>query len=572
MNKRLHTLPHFLLIGLFTLLCFIHSAAFAKTLKAQVDRTEIEMGDVLTLTLTADFHTTASPHFDRLMDQFELLSQQVGSNVQFVNGQYSIQTQWQLTLLPKQEGVLMIPPFEIEGVKSSPIKIHVQPMVRNQGDQKAAFFLQATADPLHPYVQQAVHYRLRLFYQGQLIDGNLRAPQFKGTLNQLVVNQKAYLKQLHGTTYQVYEWDYVLYPQQSGTLKIAPASFRGRAQWQGFLKILHLQSDPITLKVKPHPKNYPAQAAWLPAHNLTLSLKAPQQATAGDTIPLTLTLTAQGLLSAQLPKIDFPQSANYKHYLDHIEQHDQWQNGEMVSQKIFHYLLVPVKAGKLNLPVISLPWWSLKEAKVEIAKTQPIAITVQPSANLTPQNPSSQHQKTEQKVSHETLKKSVQSASKQATLPLIVWGVILLLLLVSILLLALWWHSHKQLKQLRLQQQNETKNNTPASEPSTIASMDLCQQIENLAALSDASRQQWIDLYQQVKQKLAEQNRENTETEVEIERAFKQLSQHLFAQPEALEKVQPALQTLCHFLHKKHDIKFTKKSADRNRHLDKLYP
>lgn len=563
-----------ILLGLLTLLALIPSPIFAKTLTAEVDRTEIEAGDILNLTLSADFQTDNTPNFDRLIDQFEVLGQQRSSYFQFINGSLSSETRWDLTLLPKQDGVLMIPPFEIEGIQSQPIKIHVQSSSQTPQEvgKKSAFFLSATVDNPTPYVQEEVHYRLRFFYQGQLIDGNLRAPQFKGTLSQLVTNQKSYIKQIQGQRYQVYEWDYVLYPQHSGDLKLAPAAFMGRAQWRGILKMLHLKSDSLTLKVRPKPTGYPANAIWLPAKKISLDLKTEShQVSAGETLNLTLTLTAHGLLSAQLPKVNFPQSSNYKLYLDHTEEDSRWLNGQMVSQKVFHYLLVPTQAGKLTFNPVTLSWWSLTKNQLEIAQTPALSLEVKPSPNL---QPSAKKQKPNQ-VSHET-SKAAQSPAKipspaSQTDSFWLWASLIALLLLSLILLGRLWYTQKQLKLLSTQLKNQGQTEVAATQPlqSKIEKNNLCQKLEDLSLLQQCSRAEWIAFYQQAKQQLSEAKT----TAEAVKQAFYQLKQHLFAKPEPLETLQPALNALCQALtSSRKKPKKPHPSTDKNTHLDKLYP
>ena len=541
-----------------------------KQLIAKVDRQQVEMGDILRFSLVANFSPSDTPNFDRLIDQFDILSKQQGSSFQYINGQLSREVRWDLDLLPKQDGVLMIPPFTLDGVSSQPIKIRVSKPKLSSG-KKANFFLDASVDTPNPFVQQEVHYTLRLFYRGQIIDGNLRAPSFHGTLNQMVTNQKAYVKQLHGKTYQVFEWKYVLFAQKSGELKITPAQFLGRVQWQGRLIPLRLKSQSLILKVNSQPKTYPKNQPWLPAQKITLQRSLTTQSlTAGDTLPISLTIKAVGLLSAQLPQIPFPKRPGFKVYLDRTETADSYQNGHLVGEKTFHYLLVPTQAGKLTLPEQRLTWWSLPEKSVKMTKTPPQTLTIQPAAQTTPQ--------THPLVSHETSPATQASVAQQPStptnpsIPLWIWGLLIGLLIALTTLFTLWLNTQKQLKRLTQQISEKAKKNPEKSQNSqsckeNINQMTVCEGLKQPQVLQNLPREQLVQFYQRLQPLFPS-------SEPQTQNAFEQLKRHLFAASLDEQTLQTTLKTLCLTLQKtdKQDKKSHTPKVDKNTHLSPIYP
>jgi len=117
--------PYWLMLMILMMLPIL---GFAKTLTVSADRQTIEMGDIITLSIQADFQTLGSQlDLDSLKDQFELLGRQQNNQISMINGQFSSNTQWQITLLAKQIGELIVPPLRIEGVESKPYKIKVLP-------------------------------------------------------------------------------------------------------------------------------------------------------------------------------------------------------------------------------------------------------------------------------------------------------------------------------------------------------------------------------------------------------------------------------------------------------------
>ena len=572
------------LLWVFLGLLSLGLPSYGKTLTAYVDRDEIETGEMLTLILKTDFQADTPPNFQTLIDQFEILGQQQSHHLKLINGTLSSETLWRLTLLPKQAGVLMIPPFQLDNVQSQPIKIRVIAASQNpQASGKgAAFFLSATLEPSKqppPYVQQMLHYRLRLFYRGQLIDGNLRPPSFKGTLHQLVTNQKSYSKILQGQLYQVYEWEYLLFPQHSGPFTIEAATFNGRVQWQGQLRHLRLKSEPLKVTVKPKSNSYPATATWLPAQKVNLHLAADRhQIQAGETVKLTLNLTAEGLLPAQLPQIRLPQNSNYKLYLEDTQTDHQWQKERLISQITFHYLLVPKlssskspssqnapQINKITLEPIQLPWWSTEKDQLEIARTQPLAIQIlpaiakkQPAASNSPQ------------VSHGTFNQFPETfETPKIPSPALqnghFWLWLGLVSFIALTLLALWifWRWRQKIQptlksqQKPLQGDNKTTNNPQKS---------LCQQKNDVTQLQQCQRNDWIQLYQQLQSQASFMTADE-------QQAFYQIKQHLFAKQQPLEKLQAALKQLCPRVQSNQYTSTNKqRKIDKNIHLAELYP
>ncbi|MBD3777621.1 MAG: BatD family protein, partial [Thiotrichales bacterium] len=104
---------------LTALTLLLSQTLWANSVTVQTDRQQVEMGDIVTLTIDADFQSRlGQPDLSALQDQFELLGSQRSSNIQIVNGDFQTSTRWLVQLLPKQAGELMIPPIDIDGVKS----------------------------------------------------------------------------------------------------------------------------------------------------------------------------------------------------------------------------------------------------------------------------------------------------------------------------------------------------------------------------------------------------------------------------------------------------------------------
>jgi hypothetical protein len=541
--------------------------AQANQLVAQVDRTEVEMGDILHLTVIADFQTSQSPDFSLLKDQFDILGQQQSHNLQLGSQGIVSETRWEVQLLPKLPGVLMIPPLSLGKLKTQPIKIRVSE-ASLQGEQKTAF-LQASVSTAQPYVQQEVVYTLRLFYRGQLIDGNLRAPSFKGSLNQLTKNQFPYAKRIGGVLYNVYEWQYHLFPQRSGDWTLDAAQFQGRLQTlAGQLKILQLHTRPLTLKVKPIPAAFPTQAQWLPAYDLnlkTLPLKN-QSFQVGDSIPLTVTVKAIGLMSSQLPKITLPAGKNYKVYLDHADVEQNLVKGHLVSEKTFHFLVVPLKTGPLNLPKLTLPWWNLRADRLQQAETALPRVDVQPgTASPLAGTPSASQPSVARHPAKPEANRQTADTEQAPPMSGWIWVFILITSGMALLFAALWLKTRLQLqKALKMPQNAEDslQNSEAAAEKSQNPQswQTFCSSLD-ATSMASVTREELLKLYQ------ASQS-----IQAQAPSAYQTLKAHLYAQPQDSNALLKAVSSLCQALSEADKPQKKPKKFDKNTRLEQLYP
>ncbi|WP_162174187.1 BatD family protein [Hydrogenovibrio marinus] len=396
------------LMTLFTL----NAYASDKTLSVSTDRQKVEMGDVMDLVVQTNFQTFDDLDLSPLKDQFKVLGTQRSTNVSIVNGNYQALTRWDISITPKQIGELMIPPLTVDGIDSQPYKLSVSPMT--QAGKQGVSFLESSISTHKAYVQQQVIYTLKYYHLGRFIDGSIRPPIFKDAINKQLKNQVNYQKDINGQRYEVYEWSWAFYPQKSGTLTIPPEQFDGRLQYRGAIKMIRNNSKPITLTIMPQNANYPKDKTWLPTPNLTLTQdwQMPNSLRVGDSITRTIRLQAQNLMSSQLPDISLEDQAGFHVYPDDPKLSDQEVDSGINSAKTVKMAIVPLEAGKITLPSITINWWNTQTEKMETAtlpaKTLDVLPALKPRTNLTPLTP--QNKPVNQEVSHETSDKVLGTA------------------------------------------------------------------------------------------------------------------------------------------------------------------
>ena len=104
-----------------------------------------------------------------------------------------------------------------------------------------------------------------------------------------------------GNRYGVIEQRFALFPEQSGTLTIpaisVTSSVRLQSQGRSRRSGIRVSTEQIELTVLPIPLNYPADATWLPAREITVNQRwAPRLSSVdvGDPLTFELSVTAEG--------------------------------------------------------------------------------------------------------------------------------------------------------------------------------------------------------------------------------------------------------------------------------------
>lgn len=432
-------------------------------LVAQVDRDQVEQGDIIQLSVMANFQTTSrGPDFALLHADFNVLGTQASNQLRVINGQYSATTLWDVQLMAKRTGELTIPAFSVERAQSQPIQISVSPASQRTDDFRISF-IEAEVDNPNPYVQSQVIYTLRYYHLGSLVRGSINPPQFDTMISERLQNQRSFERRVQGRVYRVYEWVYAIYPQASGELIIPPQSFEGRLLYERSIRLDEQTSEPITLNVKPIPASFPANATWLPAKRLILKDEwtSDDRYQLGDTIGRRISLEAKGLLASQLPNPDWPQQDGFRLYSDPVSQRDHLDLSGISSIKSQDFMAVLQSPGSMAFIEIEIPWWNTQADQLEIARLAGRAIQVETAASGT--------QSTENLLSFDVKEPNPTAASRFWPF---VSGLLAILWLIT---LGFYWQARRQTPRIT-QAENVSQNKIDnASSPLDQGLETLCQ-------------------------------------------------------------------------------------------------
>ncbi len=395
---------------------------WAADLSVQVDRQRLTVDDILGVRLSAEGETQGDPDFTPLMKDFDILGQGQSQVTRIVNGRISHTRQWNLQLTPKHTGRLEIPAIAIGPDRSAPVTVEVTDSAtrdtRTTDSGPKPLFLEAEIDTPNPYVQQVIDYRVKVYFSQEPQRAVLSEPQADGATIQPFGEDRVYDEDVHGQPYRVVERRYLITPRRSGQLTIRAPQLEamlpdpnrgvrrdpfanldeafGGTLFQSFPQIPGMthpgrrvveRAEDIDMEVRPQPAG--SGSPWLPATSVQVSdewAPTPPVFRVGEPVTRTLTITAQGTTSAQLPDLDLGTITGAQVYPDQPQSEDLSNGLEPSAVKRFKTALVPTRAGPLELPEIRLQWWD------HIADAARVVVVPQRTVEVAPAPAGSQQQ------------------------------------------------------------------------------------------------------------------------------------------------------------------------------------
>lgn len=373
--------------GWILLLVFIAvfaQAAPTQVVRAFLDRTQVNLGDTVTLNLEAD-GPIAAPDLAPLTRDFQLLGSSSSTDVRVANGKATRTTQLGIALKPLHTGTLVIPPLAVGGTTTPALSVTVGAApAGGAGKAGDPAFVEASLSSSAPYVGQQVVYTARLFYLPG-IDGAWGDPQVDGARLLKLDRDHPSVIQRNGYTYDVIERSWAVIPERSGTLTIDGPAFQGQrlpglgawpgdpgnllnGQIPGFGTPVRAAAPTLTLDARAMPAH--AGQPWLPARDVQLKLDglpANGKLEAGVPLTLTLAIAAVGQPADALPEPRLPPIAGAEVYPDQTrdatDDTSQWLQGSRGRS----FAIVPRRNGTLTLPAITLDWWNVGTDRAEQA-------------------------------------------------------------------------------------------------------------------------------------------------------------------------------------------------------------
>ena len=372
-----------------------HSYALT-SVSASVDKNPVMINESLILTVTADDDIDRNAlDTSALLTDFIVGRTSVSSQTSMVNFNTTRTTTWNTVLIPRQSGEIVIPRFEIDGVKTQAIKLNVLADDKSVTSAQQDLFITTQVSATELYVQQQITLTVKLHFAAELKRGSLTEPTLTGANILQIGKDKESENIINGKRYRIIERIYAISPQKSGDVILKSPIFSGeimmpstrRSNFLSFAdtKPVSVIGDDIALTIKAIPAEI--TGAWLPSELLALHQEwqpEPSKFKVGEPITRTITLTAAGLSEEQLPEITMEVPQGLKVYPDQPELHTGLNNERLVSQKVINFAIVASQAGEYQLPEITIPWWNTVTNKAELAKIPGQKISVLPNTDIIP--------------------------------------------------------------------------------------------------------------------------------------------------------------------------------------------
>ena len=372
--------------------CLSAPAVAVTQLQAQIDKNPVMYGEEILLQIQADEKLPREAiDFTVLDKDFRVNGPAISQSMQIINGHSSQTTIWQLALYPKRTGDIEIPGFQIDAVSTQPIVITVLEKPTNAEGQQADLFVTNTLSGTDLHVQQMAYYEVKIFFKGDLKSGALSPPNVAGCAIEQVGKDVESSELVNGERYQTITRRYSVTPQQSGDFTLEAPFFKGEMidrsnsnyDYYAKHKTESAEGKPLTFSAKPIPADF--NGDWLVSELVALTEEwsvTGDEITQGEPVTRTITLTALDLMENQLPDLKMTSPAGVKVYPEQPQAKKAERNGRIVAQKVFSFAVIANKAGEIELPEISIPWYNSQTKQLTSTTLAKKRLKVLPNANL----------------------------------------------------------------------------------------------------------------------------------------------------------------------------------------------
>ncbi len=376
-----------LLVSLFTLLG--SQAINAQQIQAEFDRSSIAENETVTLTL-APLHAginvgNARPDLSPLQANFEIL--RTTSSTKAQHGEEHSRLRFFVTLAPKRKGVVEVAPLQWNEFKTNPLRLEVRGSDAARAQKETLdMFIEHEIVPHKSYVQQEVLYTVRVFSARGSPKGSISRPAPLETDVYPLADKRSSTELRGNRRFSVMEWQFAMFPQKSGMLRVPPVIFSASTKSSGNVLSLEpqtstgsrvrLATDEVDLVIEGKPADFTG-ATWLPAQDLSIKEHFAQTSLkVGEPANRTIRIDARGLTGNQLPELIMPVVDGLNQYPDQASTKTTPTKTGVTGTREQNFALVPTRPGTYTLPEVRLQWWDIIAERDRVAIVAPRTLTV----------------------------------------------------------------------------------------------------------------------------------------------------------------------------------------------------
>ncbi|MGR5530468.1 BatD family protein [Vibrio alfacsensis] len=370
-------------------------SVFAQSLQASVNKTQVAKNEVINLRIMADTELgSGAIDFNVLKKDFFLGQPRYGRSSNNINGYTSVQTEWSISIAPMKEGVVTIPSFTVDGMKTDPIKLRV---TKNQAEPNLndLFNFDMSVDNHTLYPQQSATLRMQLVIKvdpRRLDNPQIVPPSIDGMKLEPTSDMKQGQRVIDGLEVTIVEQAFRITAEQPGTYmlngpKLTGSYFYGDSL-TGSTQIMPIntKAEQMPITVKPIPKDF--KGNWLPASALEmtqswqgeqgnpLSENAVSTVKQGSSITRTIRIRARGTQAEYLPRAGIVYPSTIRVYSEQ-PQFETARDGTVTMT--VKQVLIPTEPGELTLPSYTVNWWDSNRDQTRQADISALKLNVEKS-------------------------------------------------------------------------------------------------------------------------------------------------------------------------------------------------
>ncbi|MGY0617074.1 BatD family protein [Vibrio sp. FJH11] len=370
-------------------------SVMAQSLEASVNKTQAVKNEVINLRVMADTELSSDAiDFSVLEKDFFLGQPRYGRSSNTINGRKFLRTEWSIAIAPMKEGILTIPSFSVDGMKTEPIKLHVTAS-QQEPDIEDLFSFTMRVDNHTLYPQQSANLRMQLIIKAdtrRLDNPKIIPPSIDGMKLEPVGEMQQGQRVMDGLEVTVVEQSFRLTADNAGSYTLNGPQLTGSYIYgdslSGSTQIIPLKTNveqmPITVKAIPSE----FQGKWLPASALeltqswqddkgnTLSPNALNKVKQGSSVTRTIQIKARGTQAEYLPRIAMEYPGSLRVYPE--QPKFETTTDGMVAMTL-KQVIIPTEAGSYTLPGYLLNWWNSNFDEAKTATLDSLKLDVEQS-------------------------------------------------------------------------------------------------------------------------------------------------------------------------------------------------
>jgi hypothetical protein len=369
-------------------------AAAEERIQAIVDRAEISEEDQIVLQITIEGSRGAEPTLPELPD-FDVVSRGQSTQMSFVNGRMSSSVTYTYSLMPRHSGSFQIgsATVELDGElhSSSPITVRVL-AASEQPAESRDLFLSAKVSTRSAFVGQQIVYTWRFYRRVQIGNARVDSMEFDGFTVEDLGEVREFQTTVNGVQYVVSEIRRALFPQEVGPHVIPPSRLscevlvRSPRRRRSLLDDVFgsasrqtkvLRTKPIEIEVRPLPTAPPGFSGLVGDFTLEAGLSK-QKIQVGESVTLRLTVKGSGNVQ-MIGQPALPALAEFKVYDDKPDSAIDRSGATLSGYRSYRKALVPLEAGDLAVPAMSLTFFDPEEESFRTARTEALPLVVWPA-------------------------------------------------------------------------------------------------------------------------------------------------------------------------------------------------